>query len=129
MCPPWPALGSQQARCCHYPISWLGLKDPKNLVHGCLAKGMCKVQMQDPSWEARPHSYGGEKASSSVAAPATRQLPHPELMGTWGAWPGPSPDQHRRPLECWNDCIFLLRTIPALFPGSYLTFYFKKLGS
>lgn len=36
--------------------------------------------MQDPSWEARPHSYGGKKASSSVAAPAIRQLPHPELM-------------------------------------------------
>ncbi|KAJ8794050.1 hypothetical protein J1605_003460 [Eschrichtius robustus] len=43
-----PTLESQKARRYCYPISWLGLKTPKSLAHGCLGKGMCKPLFGEP---------------------------------------------------------------------------------
>lgn len=69
-----PTLESQKARRYCYPISWLGLKTPKSLACGCLAKGMCKVQVPDPNWGARPHSHGG-KALLLLLQPEGISLP------------------------------------------------------
>lgn len=53
---PWGA--GPKARCCGYPVSWLGLTDSKGLAPGCPAKGMCQVQVQDPGCEADPIPKG-----------------------------------------------------------------------
>ena len=144
-CPLCPTLESQKARRYCYPLSWLGLKTPKSLAHGCLGKGTCKVQVPDPNWGARPHPHGGK--SPCVAAPARRHLPAPKLRPYIGA----HGELDLVPLRinvgapwCVCDYIFLsffppslppsipsfmtvffyCRTAPALFMGSCLTFYF-----
>lgn len=36
--------GPREPECGCYPVPWLSLKDPKNLYHGCPAKGLCNLR-------------------------------------------------------------------------------------
>ena len=95
-------------------LLWLG----PSLAQGCLAQGLCTVQL-DLSREARP--------PSQVAEALLSVLPDPELMpihlGTWGAGPGSSLNQRGCPLVCGNDGIFIFfLLLPSFFPPSSFLF-------
>ena len=101
-----------------YPISWLDFR-PRSLAQGCLAQGLCTVQLPDLSREARP--------PSQVAKALLLVLPDTELLpvhlGTWGAGPGSSQNQRGCPLVCENDGIFIFfLLLPSFFPPSSFLF-------
>lgn len=105
------------------PISWLGLKDPKSLAHGCPSKGMCDIRAgAGPQLGSQAPFPAGQKPF--CFCPSPKAIPDPELMptGTLGELGRVPP----RINVCTDDYFSLAKTNPALIMGSYLTFCSKN---
>lgn len=123
--------GGQKTRHCCYPISWLGLWDPKSLASGCLAFSGCKCRTP----AGRPDPILMAKALPLLLQPRGAFLTPADAhhWGPQGPGLGPSLSQHGHLLVRANDCVFLhakCRTdhiaVCAPLTGSCLTFYLKK---
>lgn len=116
----------REPECCRYPVSWLGLKDPKSLYHGCPAKGLCELRAgAGPQLGSLTPFPVGQKPFCCCSS--HKAVPDPELMpmGTLG-------ELDRVPLRihvCMDDYFSLAKTNPALIMGFYLTLCSKNMCS